>query len=140
VDKLHDAALAAIHDAQAAEQAATAGPWGEDRCNMTAESSGEWYIFDCYQHDDDALFYQGGYGTEADVHLVRAMRNGWPAVLAGYERQVRYWHSRWIAAGLLGGDADDERAAATQLRALCLDIADALQLGGELKQLASEVK
>jgi hypothetical protein len=152
MDKLHDAALDAIHAAQAAEQAATqckaiATPadFVEDNsweiriempCPLNALSGGT-----CFMARFHCAVIEPYTSSEADTRCYAAARNGWPAVLAGYERQVRELYGEWKslqrAKGALA--ADDAAWAAAQLRALVGDIADALGVP-ELRRLAEGVR
>ncbi len=130
----HAAAIAALDAAEAAERAATPGPWIEDQCNMHMDDpdSGEWYISARDQHDDDVLFRAGGYCTEADVHLTRAARNAYPALLAGLREALEHHfveYELWF--GSADGDTEESDYHAARHTQHCRTLLAAL---GELPE------
>ncbi|MFA5344423.1 MAG: hypothetical protein WC381_10735 [Kiritimatiellia bacterium] len=130
LQELHAAALAAITQARTAEQAATPGPWEwqQDEYCAWLGPVGCRYT-DRVIDDGSAGGEYGGLGNGAPIppneSLLAAARNGWPAVLDSYERQVRHHYKRWIRPW---DETQGHRHEyhETQLRALCADIARVL--------------
>jgi hypothetical protein len=152
--ELHAAALAAIQQAQAAEQAATPGPWEPAEMGYEVGHHGDSSFTFCgsiwAKHEQVAVLddvvsgsheYISNPRSVEDAALIAAMRNGRVAMLDSYERQLRELYNDYVAhdraaATLIVIDGSRQGTICRQyelasifkamLRALCADIARVL--------------